>query len=42
VGEVPGIDAATFQEQAEGARKGCVVSRALAGVPTISLNATLK
>src|SRR5262245_2008778 len=41
-GEVPGIDAATFQQQAEGARKGCPVSRALAGVPNITLKATLK
>ena len=41
-GEVPGIDAATFQQHAEGAKKGCVVSRALAGVPTVTLNATLK
>lgn len=41
-GEVPGIDAATFQEFADGAKKGCVVSRALAGVETITLNATLK
>jgi lipoyl-dependent peroxiredoxin len=42
VGEVPGIDAATFQQHADGAKKGCVVSRALAGVPTITVNATLK
>ena len=41
-GVVPGIDAATFQEFAEGAKKGCVVSRALAAVPTITLNARLK
>jgi osmotically inducible protein OsmC len=41
-GEVPGIDAAQFQEFAEGAKKGCVVSRALAGVPTITLKATLR
>ncbi|MBA3271974.1 MAG: OsmC family peroxiredoxin [Acidobacteria bacterium] len=41
-GVVPGIDAAQFQEFAEGAKKGCVVSRALAGVPNITLNATLK
>jgi osmotically inducible protein OsmC len=41
-GVVPGIDAATFQEQAEGAKKGCPVSRALAGVPNITLKATLK
>ena len=41
-GEVPGIDQATFQEHAEGARKGCVISRALGGVKDITLNATLK
>jgi lipoyl-dependent peroxiredoxin len=40
-GVVPGIDAAKFQEFAEGAKKGCVVSRALAGVKDITLNATL-
>jgi osmotically inducible protein OsmC len=40
-GVVPGIDAAKFQEFAEGAKKGCVVSRALAGVKEITLNATL-
>ena len=41
-GQVPGIDAATFQEFAEGAKQGCVVSRALAGVPNITLTATLR
>ena len=41
-GEVPGIDAATFTEHAEAAKKGCPVSRALAGVPTVTLTATLK
>jgi osmotically inducible protein OsmC len=41
-GVVPGIDQAKFQEFAEGAKKGCVVSRALAGVSTINLKATLK
>jgi lipoyl-dependent peroxiredoxin len=41
-GVVPGIDQAQFQEFAEGAKKGCVVSRALAGVGDISLTATLK
>jgi osmotically inducible protein OsmC len=40
-GAVPGIDAAQFQEFAEGAKKGCVVSRALAGVSNITLQATL-
>ncbi len=29
---VPGIDEAAFQEHAEGAKKGCPVSKALAGV----------
>lgn len=41
-GVVPGIDQAKFQEFAEGAKKGCVVSRALAGVSTVNLNATLR
>lgn len=41
-GEVPGIDAAKFQEFADGAKTGCVVSRALAGVQNITLKATLK
>jgi osmotically inducible protein OsmC len=38
---VPGIDEAQFQELAEAAKAGCVVSRALAGVKTIELKATL-
>jgi osmotically inducible protein OsmC len=37
---VPGIDEAKFQEIAEGARSGCIVSRALAGVE-IKLHAKL-
>ena len=41
-GVVPGIDQATFQQHAEAAKKGCVVSRALGGVQDITLNATLK
>jgi osmotically inducible protein OsmC len=40
-GEVPGIDNAKFQEQAEAAKKGCPVSKALAAVPEISLTAKL-
>ncbi len=40
-GAVPGIDAAQFQDLAEGARGGCAVSRALAGVPEITLEARL-
>ncbi len=38
---IPDIDEAKFQEQAEGAKNGCPVSKALAG-PEISLKATLK
>ena len=38
--EVPSIDNAKFQEMAEGAKKGCPVSKALAGT-TINLQATL-
>jgi osmotically inducible protein OsmC len=38
--EVPGIDEATFQEQARKAKEGCPVSQALAGVE-ITLNARL-
>lgn len=40
-GVVPGIDAATFQQEAETAEKTCPVSRALAGTK-ISLQATLQ
>ncbi|MBI1940848.1 MAG: OsmC family protein [Acidobacteria bacterium] len=38
--QIPGIDDKTFQEHAEGAKKGCPVSKALAG-PQISLKAKL-
>jgi lipoyl-dependent peroxiredoxin len=41
VGVVPGIDEATFQQHAAEAKKGCPVSRALASVPEITLEATL-
>ena len=41
VGRVPGIDEAAFAEAASGAKAGCPVSRALAGVPEITLDATL-
>ena len=39
--EVPGIDAAAFQQQAEATKKGCPVSKALTGTE-IKLKATLK
>jgi osmotically inducible protein OsmC len=38
--QIPGIDAKTFQEHAEGAKKNCPVSKALAGAE-ISLTAKL-
>jgi osmotically inducible protein OsmC len=41
VGTVPGIDEAGFQAAAQGAKEGCPVSRALAGVPEITLEASL-
>ena len=41
VGHVPGIDADGFAEQAKAAKEGCPVSKALAGVPEITLDATL-
>ncbi len=41
VGSVPGIDEDTFRTAAQGAKEGCVVSRALAGVGEITLEASL-
>ncbi len=41
VGSVPGIDEATFKAAAQGAKEGCPVSRALAAVPEITLDASL-
>ena len=41
VGSVPGLDEDTFSSYAEKAKDGCVVSRALAGVPEITLDARL-
>jgi osmotically inducible protein OsmC len=40
-GRVPGIDENGFREAAEGAKAGCPVSKALAGVPSIELDAKL-
>jgi len=39
--QVPNIDAQKFQEQAQAAKKGCPISKALAAVPVIELHATL-
>jgi osmotically inducible protein OsmC len=40
-GRVPGIDAAAFESHAQEAKAGCPVSQALAGVPEITVEATL-
>ena len=39
---VPGMDDATFQEIANGAKTDCPLSKALAAVPEITLEATLR
>ncbi len=39
---VPGLDEQRFQEIAEGAKRDCPLSKALASVPEITLQATLK
>jgi lipoyl-dependent peroxiredoxin len=41
VGQVPGVDDAAFQEAAAAAKANCPVSKALAGVPDITLEASL-
>jgi osmotically inducible protein OsmC len=41
VGRVPGLDESGFQKHAAAAKAGCPVSRALAGVPEITLEASL-
>jgi osmotically inducible protein OsmC len=41
VGTVPGVDHDTFVEHAEGARTNCPVSKALTGVPEVTVAATL-
>jgi lipoyl-dependent peroxiredoxin len=41
-GHVPDIDEGAFREAAEGAKAGCPVSQALAGVPEITLDARLE
>lgn len=41
VGTVPGIDRDAFVEQAESAKVNCPVSKALTGIPEVTLAATL-
>ena len=40
--KIPGLDDATFQEAATSAKEGCIISRALAGVGNITLDAQLE
>ena len=40
-GRVPGLDAAAFEQAAQTAKENCPVSKALAGVPEIRLDARL-
>jgi osmotically inducible protein OsmC len=42
VGRVPGIEDAAFQEAAQTAKENCPVSKALAGIPDVSLAARLE
>jgi osmotically inducible protein OsmC len=41
-GRVPGIDDAAFRQAAQAAKEGCIVSKALAGVEDIQVEATLE
>lgn len=41
-GAVPGLDAAAFEEAAQNAKENCPVSKALASVPEITLEARLR
>jgi len=41
VGTVPGIDGDGFQAAAEDAKQNCPVSKALAGIPDVTLDASL-
>ncbi len=40
-GTVPGLDAAGFEAAAQGAKANCPVSKALAGIPEVTLDAGL-
>jgi osmotically inducible protein OsmC len=39
---VPGLDDATFQETAKATKDACIISRALAGVSNVTVDATLE
>ena len=40
-GTVPGMDEAAFKDAAEGAKENCPVSKALAGIPDVTVEASL-
>ena len=40
-GDVPGLDEAGFRDAAEGAKQNCPVSKALTGIPEVTLEAEL-
>ena len=40
-GTVPGLDDAAFKDAAEAAKQGCPVSKALTGIPDVTLEASL-
>lgn len=42
VGRVPGLDGSGFRDAAAGAKDACPVSKALAGVPEITVDASLE
>lgn len=42
IGVVPGADEAAFDQAAEAAKENCPISKAVTGIPSITLEATLK
>ena len=40
-GTVPGMDESAFRDEAEGAKENCPVSKALAGIPDVTLEASI-
>jgi lipoyl-dependent peroxiredoxin len=42
IGVVPGVDEAGFDQAAEAAKENCPISKAVTGIPSITLEATLK
>jgi lipoyl-dependent peroxiredoxin len=40
-GTVPGMDNSSFKDAAEAAKEGCPISKALTGIPDVTLEASL-